>query len=133
MTHILTGGCACGAVRYEAKNEIQFSFQCHCRKCQRATGGGHASAYAVAVADVDFTGLITEYAQGSDVGATTYAGFCGTCGSPISSRTERFADRVYIHAATLDVPSAFKPAVSVFSSAAQPWDIVTPGLQKAPE
>ena len=133
MTDKLTGGCACGAIRYEAKNDIEFSFQCHCRKCQRATGGGHASAFAVAASNVVFKGTVTEYAQGSDVGATTYSGFCATCGSPISSRTERFAERVYIHAATLDMPSVFYPTMSVFSHAAQPWDRVNPDLEKAPE
>ena len=35
-----TGGCACGAIRYECSAEPIMMFKCHCRDCQQATGGG---------------------------------------------------------------------------------------------
>lgn len=124
MTLPLTGGCACGAVRYEARGPVEFAFHCYCRKCQRATGGGHASAFAVQRADVTLTGEVREHGQPSDSGARTHAGFCPVCGSPILSRTERFPDRLYLHAATLDDPSGFKPQFAVHEEAAQPWDVV---------
>jgi len=34
-----TGGCACGAIRYECTAEPLEMFQCHCRDCQGASGG----------------------------------------------------------------------------------------------
>ena len=40
MNNPYTGGCACGAIRYECNAEPMFSWICHCRECQRATGGG---------------------------------------------------------------------------------------------
>ena len=42
MTAKISGGCACGAVRYEIAADPQFQGQCQCRDCQRATGTGHA-------------------------------------------------------------------------------------------
>ena len=118
----LNGGCACGAVRFELAGEAEFAFHCHCRKCQRATGTGHSAAIAMPKDKVNLSGELREFAQGSDAGATTWSGFCPTCGSPILSRTARFPDRLYIHAASLDDPAGFAPEFVVFGEAAQPWD-----------
>ncbi len=118
----VSGGCACGAVRYETSSSFAFSFQCHCRKCQRATGTGHAPAFAVEMAETRLTGPIKHYGHRSDSGAATRTGFCSECGSPILSMTERFPERYYFLAATLDDPSGFKPEFAVFADEAMPWD-----------
>jgi len=125
----ITGGCACKAVRYASDGAVEFAFHCHCRKCQRATGGGHASAFALDDGTVEFTGSIKYFEQTADTGHKTYAGFCPTCGSPVLSKTARFPDRVYIHAATLDDPATFKPKFVVFKESAQPWDPAAAGLE----
>ena len=117
-----TGGCACGAVRYAFTGEPEFAFHCHCRKCQRATGGGHASAFAVAAEDATIEGELKHYGAPADTGAQTFSCFCPNCGSPVLSKTERFPERLYFHAATLDDPATFSPGFVVFEEAAQPWD-----------
>src|SRR5215831_14466897 len=43
----ITGGCACGAIRYEIKTEPIMMLKCHCRDCQRITGSGYAPAFLV--------------------------------------------------------------------------------------
>ncbi len=131
MTSRLTGGCACGAVRYDSTGEIEFSFKCYCRKCQRATGSGHAAAFAVAKDATTWTGELKHHTGQSDSGAATLAGFCPTCGSPMTSATERMPERIYILAATLDDPSVFKPTFAVHEDSAQPWDPVDPVLRDA--
>lgn len=122
MTDKISGGCACGAVRYESNAEIEFSFSCYCRKCQHATGTGHASSFALPVEAVKMTGRIKEYTSVSDSGAATFSGFCPECGSPMTSRTARFAERLYFYAATLDQPSIFQPEFRFYEEAALPWD-----------
>lgn len=39
MSTNFTGGCACGAIRYEVSAEPIVMFNCHCRDCQKTTGG----------------------------------------------------------------------------------------------
>ncbi len=123
-----TGGCACGAVRYRCDGEVEFAFHCHCRKCQRATGGGHASIFAVQRDETEISGEIKYYEQGSDNGAKTYTGFCPTCGSPLISKTARFPERLYWHVASLDDPSRFAPKFVVYEESAHAWDYIDPAL-----
>jgi len=132
VSSLIEGRCACGAINYQIDAKIEFAFKCHCRKCQRATGGGHSSAFAVPVNKFKSIGRIKEFRLSSDNGAATYSGFCSECGSPMTSRTERFPERIYIHAATLNDPSVFHPEFVVFSEMAQPWDTPCEQLVKAP-
>ena len=132
MTAPITGGSGCGAVRYESNSEIEFAFHCFCRRCQRMTGGGHSSAFALQNSGVKVTGDVKYFEQVSDAGFATYAGFCPICGSPVLSKTERFPDRLYMHVATLDDPSTFDPNFVVFEEAAQPWDHIDLKFQDTP-
>ena len=43
MSETFTGGCACGAIRYEISAEPLFMNDCQCRDCQRRSGTGHGS------------------------------------------------------------------------------------------
>ncbi len=52
MSKTLTGGCQCGRVRYTAAIASDDAYLCHCRMCQRATGGVAAAFKSVARADV---------------------------------------------------------------------------------
>lgn len=119
----IKGGCACGEVSYEVSGPIEFSFHCHCRKCQRSTGTGHSSAFAVASVDTIMKGEVKYFSQTADTGATTSSGFCPNCGSPILSKTDRFPERFYFHVATLDDPSLFSPDMIIFKESAYGWDL----------
>ena len=61
MSEPITGGCLCGAVRYECTAEPVMAGHCHCRKCQHATGGAKASAFAVPEDSVTVTGELTSF------------------------------------------------------------------------
>ncbi len=55
MSACITGGCACGAIRYQFTGEPLASLNCHCRDCQRETGGGYAPILIVATAEFAVT------------------------------------------------------------------------------
>src|SRR5204863_376671 len=47
MAAKFTGGCACGAIRYEITAEPIVTFNCHCRDCQKTTVGAFPHAKRV--------------------------------------------------------------------------------------
>ena len=124
----LNGGCACGAVRYEISGEPGFSFLCQCRRCQRATGSGHAPGFKVELSQLSLTGTLSSYEVEADSGFPVSHRFCPACGSPVLSATKRFPDSISIYAGSLDDPSIFKPQTAIFGSSAQPWDHIDPDL-----
>lgn len=126
----LTGGCACGAVRYCITAEPGFSFHCQCRQCQRASGAGHASLFVVPKAAVSVEGDVKFHDQTADDGATVSRGFCPRCGSPVLGQSSGAADVLLIAAASLDDPARFAPQKVVFSASGQPWDYLDPALPK---
>jgi hypothetical protein len=57
MTKPYTGGCACGAIRYETSSEPIVENHCQCRDCQKRSGTGHGSYLTFPQrADVTITG-----------------------------------------------------------------------------
>jgi len=78
---------------------------------------------ALTAETVTFAGTLKEHQFISDSGRPTWAGFCPDCGSPISRRSQVMADRVYVHAASLDDPAAYQPERAIYTASAQPWDL----------
>ena len=119
----VTGGCACGAIRYECTAEPLFTWKCHCRDCQRSTGGGAAVNVVFSKSDVQFTkGAPKEHASTGTTGQQTHRGFCAECGSPISARADRIPDIRGISAASLDDPGQIELVAHIWTASAQPWD-----------
>ena len=130
MASDLTGGCACGAIRYQVTGSPRFSIICQCRQCQHISGSGHAAQFAVAKAETTINGEIKFYRQLADTGNTVGSGFCNNCGSPVAKQTTKLAKLWFFHAATLDDPARYVPETVVFESSSQPWDHVDPSLPR---
>ena len=54
MTSGFSGGCLCGAVRYESSAEPMFAGHCQCTDCRKTSGTGHSSHLAVPRAALRF-------------------------------------------------------------------------------
>ena len=80
-----TGGCACGAIRYEIAAEPLVMNDCQCRDCQRKSGTGHGSYLTFARAGVKLTGEATRWDIVGDSGNVKTRAFCPACGSGPSS------------------------------------------------
>jgi hypothetical protein len=129
-----SGGCACGAVRYECFAEPLAMLNCHCRDCQRSSGGGSSSVVAIpAVAFVLRKGEPRFYETRGDAGHVARRAFCPHCGSPLVAGSSRMPEVIVLKVASLDDPSWFKPMADIWTSSAQPWDCMDPRLPKVPK
>ncbi|MFC4270771.1 aldehyde-activating protein [Sneathiella chungangensis] len=124
-----SGGCACGAVRYETDSAPVFENHCQCRDCQRRSGTGHSSFLTFADRKaVHLTGKVTEWRVMGDSGKEKTHCFCATCGSPVYLLLDVLPEGIAIHAASLDDPGQFNPAVVTYASAGFGWDRMDPAL-----
>jgi len=134
MTSITTpfsGGCACGAIRYESTAEPVMMIHCHCRDCQRSSGGPFSSFVVVPAEAFNLLqGSLRFHASPSDAGGMTRRGFCPDCGSPVMGKPDAAPQFVAIRTASLDDPSGFTPQVDVWTVDAHPWDQMNPTLPK---
>ncbi len=132
MTNRLTGGCLCGAIRYECDSGPTFAGNCHCKDCQRSSGGPYTPAMFFRASAVHITGSPRYFQSRGDSGRMIERGFCGDCGSQLFSKLESLPEILGIKAGTLDDGTAFKPTVDFFVASAQPWDCMSPSLPKFP-
>ncbi len=105
----ITGGCLCGAVRYEANEPLSKGTVCHCRGCQRTTGSAFEAVVRFPRTAFRFTkGEPKRYRSSSIMEKC----FCPHCGSPLTDRylvpvsTFLSPDMVWVHIGTLDEPDA---------------------------
>jgi hypothetical protein len=132
MKQLLTGGCLCGAVRYECEVQPVLAGHCQCRDCRKDTGTGHSSHLGVPAAALRIEGQLRTYEKSADSGRTAARSFCPTCGSPIMFQTSGLPDVIFLTAGSLDDPAAFGPSMVVFTESAQPWDMLDPELRRFP-
>lgn len=131
MAAPFSGGCACGAIRYECAAEPLLFLNCHCRDCQRETGSAFAPILAVPKTAFTIThGSPQYFALTADSGQTTKRAFCAACGSPLFGLPGSVPDLVTIRVGSLDDPSEFRPSQDIYTASAQPWDSMDPALPK---
>jgi hypothetical protein len=126
-----TGGCACGAIRYEITNEPLAMNDCQCRDCQHKSGTGHGSYLTFPERDqVKLTGKATLWDIVGDNGNVKSYAFCPTCGSPVYLTFAAMPQVFTVHAASLDDPSRYKPQVVSYHSRGYAWDHLDPSVPK---
>ena len=131
MSEVYTGGCACGAIRYEISGEPIAMVDCQCRHCQQRSGTGHGSYLTFpSVKEVKLTGKATQWAIAADSGNVKTHGFCPACGSPVYVGFAANPEFFTIHAGSLDDPSRYNPQIVTYRVRGHAWDHVGPALPK---
>jgi len=128
------GGCICGAVRYAAKNEPKRVTFCHCRFCQRATGGAYLVEPIFQELDFEITsGTPAQYQHVSEgSGKLVTVNFCANCGTKLFLGFERFPDVIGVYGGTFDDPNWFPRDASnakhIFLDVAQQGTVIPQGI-----
>jgi hypothetical protein len=120
---IATGGCQCGAVRYALYVAPEGSL-CHCRMCQKATGGPFA-----ALAKIDEADLVWTRAEPATFRSSSAAcrDFCAACGTPL---TFRYLDAAHMEVTigSLDHPERVPPTQNFGVESRLAWiETLVPG------
>lgn len=107
---ISTGGCLCGAVRYEVSGRLRDVVNCHCGMCRRLHGsfGAHSKAPKAQIAITQDSGLAWYRTS-----AVARRGFCRVCGSQLFWEPFEM-DATGIVAGTLDAPTGLSTIGHIF-------------------
>ncbi len=121
---IHSGGCLCGAVRYEALGPLADVTACHCGQCRRQSGHFYATTRVARqnLMLVEDRGL--KWYRASE---TARRGFCGDCGSTLFWESDS-GDATAILAGSLDAPTGLKLARHIFVADKGDYYEITDGL-----
>ena len=118
----LTGSCLCGSVQYEIHGEADRFYHCHCQRCRKTTGTGHASNLLVKPENS------LTWTKGEDLlrnykvpeAERFYNCFCSQCGSPMPRLVPQLGG-VVIPAGTLNEEPPVKPQSRIFRDSRAAW------------
>ncbi len=114
-----TGGCRCGAIRYQVTAPALFHIACHCRDCQYAAGGSPNLTMVFPRAAFALT-----QGQPRVYKATAVSGgsaFCETCGVQLFSQPDSNPDIIAVKVGGLDDRDDFQVQADLWMASAPPW------------
>jgi hypothetical protein len=129
----LTGGCLCGAIRFELSPPPTQAGYCHCTRCQRRTG---TSSSAQVVADEGSIAFLQgeELVQGWCPPDGMEKCFCRECGAHLFSRHPESKAIKSVRMSAFDGDPGVRPSFRQFVAYAAPWEpIPDDGLERFEE
>ena len=113
----LTGGCQCGAVRYEIAEDPLAVYVCHCRECRKQSASAFGISAEVRRAAFRLThGTVKSWSRPTDSGKTLDCLFCADCGSRIWHEAAGGAETITVKGGSLDEPLDLQRAVHIWRS-----------------
>ena len=118
----LTGGCSCGAIRYEIASFPLLLYTCNCTDCQTASGSAFALNMPVATKGLRIVqGEPKAWRRRSPSGADVTSWFCADCGARLYGEREGRPETMNLRAGTLDDTTWLTPIAHMFTTSAQGW------------
>ena len=115
---MITGGCFCGAVRYEISQGAYTAANCHCTMCRRIHAAPFVSWLVVPLPDFSYTRGQPDRLQSSE---SSERYFCNACGTHIACVNEAHPEIVDVTIGSLEDPAPFEPTLEVYEDTRLPW------------
>jgi hypothetical protein len=133
MAHsTLKGSCLCGTVKYEVIGEPTRFYHCHCSRCRKVTGTGHASNLFLQPAALTWLSGEERVHTFKVPEAKRFTNsFCADCGSRLP-RQAKDSDMVMIPAGSLDDAPPIRPQARIFSDSRASWSCTDAGMPAHP-
>ena len=119
----ITGGCGCGAVRFEVWKPFVSAAYCHCTRCQRRTGSAAAATARAEPGTVRIVQGEGELRAWAPEGGREKV-FCGLCGSALFSRMVGSDDNDGVRLGAIDGYPGIRPSSRQFVAYAATWEDV---------
>ena len=117
----LTGGCGCGAVRFEIDAPLGPALYCHCTRCQRRSGTAAAASARVAPGSVRVVLGVEQLRRWTPEGGLAKV-FCGSCGSALFASDAQSAEVRAVRLGALDGDPGVRPSWHQYVAYAAPWE-----------
>lgn len=126
----LTGGCACGAVRFRLKSAPMIVHCCHCTLCQRLTGSAFVLNAIIENDRIEVLQGTLGVAPGpAESGRPHDVYRCDRCQTGLWSDYGRRPNYRFVRVGTLDHPALLPPDVHIFVRSKLPWVRVPEGAK----
>ena len=125
-----TGGCYCGAIRYEATGAPISTNICHCTQCRGASGAPFLAFITLPRDGFRFTiGKPKRFRSSEKV----QRGFCATCGTTLTFEEDDFPDEISVTSASLDDPDRAPPDYHLYTTSQIAWIKQDDGATRYPK
>jgi hypothetical protein len=122
---MFTGGRQCGAIRFRVEAPVRRASICHCRMCQKATGGAFGAYASFPVGALAWTRGEPRRFQSS---GAICRGFCGDCGTPLTFEAVEGGRHIGLTVGAFDDPAALAPQRQLERESRLPWLDAISGL-----
>jgi hypothetical protein len=126
----ISGGCLCGAVRYESAAAPIVTRTCWCRVCQYLGAGSGTVNACFRTESFTRRGETRDYSTLADSGNRMHRRFCPVCGTHLYSEAESRPHLLFVRVGTLDDPNIAVPAMSIWISQAPAWACINEALPR---
>ena len=130
---VRTGGCQCGAARYELRGAPLEIYVCHCTECRRQSASAFGISVIVRAEDLRLVGGETRvWARPSALGGHLDCHFCPACGTRLWHIGSRDPERVSLKGGSLDAPPDLSAAMHIWTKSKMPGVVIPPGTVTFP-